>query len=92
MEALWFIGLIILIIFSLRFIFNSDQKRYQQLSAVYIAWAFINLVLLATSDKDSSGIFPFDGENIDKYDYGEFLLYVFGPLVYNYVRNRMRAN
>lgn len=55
MEVLWVIGFVILFIFSLRFIFNPNQKRYQQLSAVYIAWAFINLVVLATSEKDSSG-------------------------------------
>lgn len=91
MDGFWLIALILLVIFAVRFLMNTNEKNLNQLIGIYIAWAFVNLVLLVSSDKDESRFFPFDNARIDSYDYGEFFVYVFGPLVYIYVRNWMKS-
>lgn len=90
MDGFWIISAIILIIFGVRFFLDNSEKKFKQLVGIYVAWAFINLIFLVSSDKDSSGFFP-DRDNIDSYDYAEFLVYVFGPLLLIYVRGLMKG-
>lgn len=91
MDVFWIIALISLVVFTIKFLMNTSEKNLKQLIGIYIGWAFINLVLLVSSDKDESDFFPFDNARIDSYDYGEFFVYVFGPLVYIYVRSWMKS-
>lgn len=91
MDGFWIIALVLLVVFTIRFLINASEKNLKQLIGIYIGWAFINLVLLVSSDKDESDFFPFDSARIDSYDYGEFFVYVFGPLVYIYVRSWMKS-
>ncbi len=90
MQFIWFIALVALLTFAVRFVVKSNEESLKQLIGVYIAWAFINLVVLVTSFKYETLFFPFENISIDQYDYPEFLVYVFTPVVIIYVRRWMK--
>lgn len=56
------------------------QKR-RRIVAVYVGWAFINLIILLMADGNRGYFFPFETDRIDAYDITEFLVFVVGPII-----------
>ena len=87
MDKIWVLALILLVYFAFRFISKNDKSAFRKMAGAYIIWAFVNLVLLVSSDRHGSDFWPFDGLKwVNEYDFSEFLVYVGGPLVYIYAR------
>lgn len=57
-------------------------QKQRKFIAVYAIWFFINLVILLMSDGDPSDFWPFcDCDLFYNYDFSEFVVFVFGPLI-----------
>lgn len=90
MDGFWIIALFALAFYAVRFLLKPNEKTLRSLGGVYIVWVFVNIVILVSSDKYGSAFFPFDNARVDDYDYGEFIVYVFGPLVLVWARNLIK--
>ena len=61
-------------------------KKLRVFIAIYAVWIFINLLVLFLSDGNKDHFWPFcDNELLDSYDFSEFIVYVFGPLLVVFV-------
>jgi hypothetical protein len=92
METFWFIALVILAyyIFNLEDRSKDGGSSSRKLTIAYLVWAVINLVMLLVSNGDGDDFWPSGGsKSVNDYDLSEFMVYVFGPLVFGFARGSM---
>lgn len=91
MEIVWAAVGIIFVVNIIRFYSDKTPKAGNRLIATYIGWFFVNIVLWTMSDRDRSGFFPFEYGDIDEYDISEFLIYVIGPPLLQFLLNFLNS-